>query len=66
MVEYSNLYAEGNGDQGYTVDGLIVGITKGIGRLPESLTAVLWGNIYQVDVQEDETGAICVPWYEGA
>lgn len=66
MVEYSNLYAEGNGDQVYTVDGVVVAVLKGLGRAHETVTVTVWGQSHSVEVQEDETGAICVPWYEGA
>lgn len=65
-VEYENRWAEGNGDLTYQVDGVTVSVLKGLGRLPETVTVTVWGQTYSVDVQEDETGAICVPWYEGA
>lgn len=66
MVEYSNLYAEGNGNLVYHVDGLTVAVLKGLGRAPETVNVTVWGQSQSVDVAEDETGAICVPWYEGA
>lgn len=66
MVEYSNLYAEGNGDLAYEIDGVTVGVVKGLGRAPETVSVTVWGQTHSIEVQEDETGAICVPWYEGA
>lgn len=61
-AEYENRYEEGRGHQVYEVDGAVVAVTKGWGMRPETLSVSVWDKTFEVMIEENETGHVCVPW----
>lgn len=64
-AEYVNRLAAGLDMQSYEVDGAIVGIVKGGGDDPEMLTVFAFGSETSIWVEDDTTGVVCVPYWEG-
>lgn len=64
-AEYVNRLASGQGMQSYEIDGAIVGIAKGGGDDPEMLTVFAFGSEHSAWVEDNATGFVCVPYWEG-
>lgn len=64
-AEYVNRLATGDTVQSYEVDGAIVGIVKGGGDDPEMLTVFAFGAEISIWVEDNATGTVCVPYWEG-
>ena len=65
-VTYENRLASGPDYQEYDVGGNHVAVIKEGGDGPERLVVYALGKEYDLDVAEYETGAVCVPYYEGS
>lgn len=66
LATYENRFAGGPDMQEYNVDGNSVTVIKGGGDDPEKLVVFALGKEYSVEIEENDTGTVCVPYYEGS